>query len=395
MSELSQAQRSGHQALPQFIVGSIALIFALHYGQDFVVPVILSILLAFCLTPLVVRLERLGLPSKLAVILSFGSTLLILALAGWITFAQFGDFSKQLPLYQRNLTQRITSLENDLRKVVASTFPRLRVALARTDQELLLPDITPSIGSTPLIVRLQSGLGSVLNLMLVMAFSLSSAFFLCLSRRELPGRLLRMLGETSAQRTYAALNEVGARVGRLLFAQLIVNFAFASVMSCAFYLIELPFPILFGLLLGAARFIPYVGIIFGGTLVILVSLASFQGWFVPVLVLAAILIPEIIISNLVEPMLLGKSTGITPEAILISALFWTCMWGPIGLLLSTPIMVCLVVLGRHMPELWFIPGFFAEEHRPRSVPNRITSPAQKLADVTLADDEENRPQSVQ
>jgi hypothetical protein len=187
------------------------------------------------------------------------------------------------------------------------------------------------------------------------------AIFMLINRESLRNRLLRLAGQGHLSSTTRALDDATKRVSRYLLLQSLVNVAYGSLVGLGLHLIGVPNPVLWGVLAGLFRYIPYLGPLVGGLLPLLLALGAFDDWKRPLLVLAMFVLLELSTANFVEPMLYGSQTGITSLAILIAAIFWTVVWGPVGLLLSTPLTVCLVAFGKHTPKLEFLTVLFGDE----------------------------------
>jgi hypothetical protein len=185
--------------------------------------------------------------------------------------------------------------------------------------------------------------------------------FMLLKREDLRDRLIRLAGGRDLPRATQALDDAARRVGRYLLMQLAVNTIYAVPIGIGLWLIGIPNPVLWGLLCGTLRFVPYIGPIVASFFPLALSIAVDPGWTTFLLTGALFIVVELIVNNLVEPWLYGASTGLSPIAVIASAVFWTWLWGPIGLLLSTPLTVCLVVLGRHVPQLAFLDVLLGDE----------------------------------
>jgi hypothetical protein len=178
--------------------------------------------------------------------------------------------------------------------------------------------------------------------------------FMLLQREELRNRLIRLIGQGRMSTTARAMDDAGARVSKYLLMQLVVNVTYGIALAIGLYFIGVPNAILWGALAAVLRFIPYLGPWIAAAFPILLSLASSPGWVIPLMTLALFIVLELISNNVMEPWLYGSSTGVTPIALIVAALVWTWLWGPVGLVLATPLTVCLVVMGRHIPKLAFL-----------------------------------------
>ena len=175
-----------------------------------------------------------------------------------------------------------------------------------------------------------------------------------IKREDLRNRVLRLVGLGQISIMTQALDDAAQRVSRYLLMQFLVNACFGALFGTGLYFIGVPNPALWGVLAGLLRIVPYIGTMAAAALPIILSLAVFDGWLRPLLVFAVFAGLEVIIGNFVEPWLYGAHTGISSLALLVTTVFWTVLWGPAGLILSTPLTVCVVVLGRHFPQLSFL-----------------------------------------
>jgi hypothetical protein len=206
--------------------------------------------------------------------------------------------------------------------------------------------------------------------------------FILLQREDLRNRLIRLAGSYDLQRTTAALDDAAGRLSRLFLTQLIVNGAFGVVIGIGLWLIGIPSAILWGILAAALRFVPYIGAVIAAAFPLALALAIDPGWSMLLWTLAVFLVVEPVVGHVIEPMVYGRSTGLSPVAVVASATFWTALWGPIGLVLATPLTVCLVVLGRHVERLEFLDVMFGD--RPALSPPEIFYQRMLAGDPTEA-----------
>ena len=185
--------------------------------------------------------------------------------------------------------------------------------------------------------------------------------FMLIKREDLRDRFIRLVGASDLHRTTEALQDAGKRVGQYLLMQLIVNATYAMPIGIGLWVIGVPNALLWGLLALVLRFVPYIGPIIAAIFPIVLALAVDPGWTMLIWTVALFVAVELISNNVVEPWLYGSRTGLSPVAIIVAAIFWTWLWGPLGLLLSTPLTVCLVVLGRHVPQFQFLDVLFGSE----------------------------------
>ena len=361
------------------LVGIVVVVGALYLGSEILIPLALAILLSFMLAPIVVRLRRwhLGrIPSVLLVVL-----LLFMALLGLssIVATQVVDLAQNLPRYEWNLRSKIRDLSIAIPSggVVERTSEMLR-DLGEELEEATTPGESEAESGRepptpePVPVRVQQPAPSPMQTLrevggrlvapaatagLVVVF----VIFMLLQREDLRDRIIRLVGAGDVARTTEAMDDAAKRISRYLLMQLVINLLYGIPVGVGLYFIGVPNPILWGLLATVLRFIPYVGPVIAALFPIALSFAVAPGWTIPLLTIALFVVLELFSNNVLEPWLYGSSTGITPVAVLVAAVFWTTLWGPVGLLLSTPLTVCLVVLGRHVPQLGFFDVLLGDE----------------------------------
>ena len=358
--------------------GLVVVIGALYLGQDILIPLALALLLSFMLAPIVIRLRRWGLgriPSVLAVVV-----LLLVGLLGLgsIVASQVVHLADNLPRYEWNLRAKIRDLRIAVPSggVVERTSDMLR-DLGEELQEATQPKDEGKPGAAkepakPVPVQVQRPappplqtlrelggplIGPIATAGLVLVF----VIFMLLQREDLRDRLIRLVGASDVARTTEAMNDAARRISRYLLMQLVINVLYGIPVGVGLYFIGVPNPVLWGLLATILRFIPYVGPVIAALVPIALSFAVAPGWTVPLMTIALFVTLELFSNNVLEPWLYGASTGLSPVAVLVAAVFWTTLWGPVGLLLSTPLTVCLVVLGRHVPQLGFFDVLLGDE----------------------------------
>ncbi len=204
---------------------------------------------------------------------------------------------------------------------------------------------------------MQSVLGLLARALIVVVFTI----FMLIRREDLRNRLISLIGHGHIHLITQTLDEASSRVSKYLLMQFLVNIGYGIFIGMGLYFIGLPGALLWGVIVGILRFLPYIGPPLGGIMPLLLSMAVFDGWSKPLMVLGLFVITELGVSNLIEPMLYGAHTGISSLAILMAAVFWTAIWGPIGLVVSTPLTVCLLVVGRHVPQLRFLHILLGDE----------------------------------
>jgi predicted PurR-regulated permease PerM len=344
------------------------VVAALYFAQAVLVPLALAVLFSFWLAPLVYRLEHLKLPRTVAVLTTGIVVFSLLGGIAYIVDVQFSQFSRDLPNYVDKIQNKIDSIRTQARKEFSNILkaPQPKPAAQATDVNV--PPTTLPIAQnveTPLLIVEDIGskvLAPVGTALLVFVFTI----FMLLQREDLRDRLIRLVGGSRITLTTQALDEAANRVSRYLLMQSMINGAVGLVVMLALWIIGMvngkpfPSPLLWGLLAALLRFIPYVGIWIAALIPLALSLA-YPGVGVAVETLAAYVAIELVASQIMEPLMFGFSAGIGTLSVLVAATFWTWLWGPIGLVLSTPMTVCLVVMGKYVPQLEFLNILLGDE----------------------------------
>ena len=282
---------------------------------------------------------------------------------------QVTHLAAALPKYQQTLTKKIDAL----RGVTAGsgTLGQASAVLRELGQELesaqpgLKPsDVTqPRLSPVPVEIHqpdpeplevIQRIINPLLDPLMTTGIIIIFVIFFLIQREDLRDRIIRLAGSTDLHRTTTAIDDAGRRLSRYLLAQTALNAAFGIIIGSGLALIGIPNPMLWGILAAALRFVPYIGAFIAAAFPLALAVAVDPGWTTVILTAALFLFVELIVGQVVEPLLYGHSTGISPVAVVVAAMFWTWLWGPIGLLLSTPLTVCLDVLGRHIDRLRFL-----------------------------------------
>jgi predicted PurR-regulated permease PerM len=357
----------------------VVVVGALYLGRDILIPLALAILLSFMLAPVVVRLRRLGLgriPAVLTVVV-----LLFIALLGLGTIvgSQMVHLADHMPTYEWNLRSKIRDLRIAMPSggVVERTSEMLRdlgkelnkatapegqdtTSAAEPEPPKPVPVQVQEPPPPPLQTLRELGgplVAPIATAGLVVVF----VIFMLLQREDLRDRVIRLLGSGDVARATEAMDDAAKRISRYLLMQLVINVLYGIPVGVGLYFLGVPNPALWGLLATVLRFVPYVGPVIAALFPIALSFAVAPGWSLPLLTIALFVTLELFSNNVLEPWLYGSSTGLSPVAILVAAVFWTALWGPVGLLLSTPLTVCLVVLGRHVPQLGFFHVLLGDE----------------------------------
>jgi predicted PurR-regulated permease PerM len=352
---------------------ALALVIAgLHFGAAILVPLALAVLLAFLLDPLVTRLRRWRWPRVLAVTAVMLCTVAVLGATSVFVGSQLVQIGKDLPTYQTTIQAKLRALREkvtgrglvDASRVIGvveneleATRRALEQPVARGREKPMRVQVEPAPPSP--VRTLGTLIGPVLEPAANAGIVLVLTIFILLGRHDLRDRVLRLVGGDLPRMT-DAMGEAGERVSRYLTMQLLVNVGYGIPLAAGLALIGVPGAVLWGLLAAVLRFVPYIGPVIAGLFPLTMAFAVDPGWGMLLMTLALVITLELIVNNLAEPWLYGASTGLAPVAVLVSAVFWTVLWGPIGLLLATPLTVCLVVMGRHLPHLQFLDVLFGD-----------------------------------
>ena len=365
-------------SLAYLVTGASLLlaIAALYFGRKFLIPLALGTLLAFTLQPLVTRLRRLGLGRGGSVTIVTGVVTALLLASVFVTGSQLVTLANNLPSYKSNLEEKIRFLKSsaanggaldkasnalrDLSRQINAAGPADPPALpgrARHQDPVPVPMPVPvqivSADAGPLQVA-----GDLLGRSMAPAGLIGLVFifmvFILLEHEHLRDRLIRLMGGSDMNLTTEAMNEAGDRVSRYLALQVLVNASYGVPIGIGLYLIGVPNAVLWGVLASVLRFVPYVGPFIAALFPIVLAVAVDPGWSMLGWTLALFAVSEVVNNNVVKPLLYTSSTGMSAIAMIAAAVFWTTLWGPAGLFLSTPLTVCLVVLGRYVPQLHFL-----------------------------------------
>ncbi|MCJ2066758.1 AI-2E family transporter [Methylobacterium sp. J-088] len=374
MSEDPVTAQRLREGLPVFVTLAslllvVATMAALYLGRDILVPVTLAILLSFVLVPAVRLLRRLRVPRvaavMLVVVIVFGALFGI----GSLIASEASQLAADLPRYTQTMRTKI----KDLRGATAGTGSLSRIVdmvqdLSATLQPPPAAEIKGEPGSRthPLTVEitparanvvdtLQTFAGPLVHPLATTGLILIFTIFILLQREDLRNRAIRLAGGSEdLRRTTAAIDDATGRLSRFFLAQLALNLAFGVVIGVGLWVIGVPSPTLFGVLAAILRFVPYIGAAISALLPLILAAAVDPGWSMVIATAALFLVVEPICGHVIEPLLYGHSTGLSPVAVILAATIWTFLWGPIGLVLATPLTVCLVVLGRHVERLWYL-----------------------------------------
>ena len=368
---LSSAQLSAARLpiLASGIVVAAAVVAVLYLGGEILKPLVVAALLAFILVPLIRHLRAWGAPRVPSVLLTVILAIALLASIGGTVAFQVADLAQDLPQYESNLRSKIRGLGAG--PWTSRTLDRATDTLRELQDELAKSRPPPG-EPKPLPVEVRQpepkGLEAIAQLVRPLLTPLATSalvvlflVFILLQREDLRDRFLRLAGTADLQRTTAALDDAASRLSRFFLAQTLLNTGFGIVIAGGLWLIGVPNAVLWGILAGLMRFVPFIGGFIAAFFPIALAAAVDPGWSMVLATAALFLIAEPLAGHIVEPLLYGQHTGLSPVAIVVAALFWTLLWGPIGLLLATPLTVCLVVLGKHIEALEFIAVALGDE----------------------------------
>jgi predicted PurR-regulated permease PerM len=389
---------TAQQSAYVFIV-CIGVVAALNIAADVLIPVALSLLLAFLLAPLVDRMQRTGIGRPVSVLLTTLVTFTVLAALAYAVAHQFLGLVESLPTYRQNLESKIRALPSTsgggLERGV-TTVKELSEELSKTSPGTPgAPEIAKVqiVEPPPNIARVVRGVfGPLIGPASTAAIVVVFTIFMLLQREDLRDRLVRLLGAGQMHATVAALDDAAQRVSRYLLMQALINGVQGCLVGIGLYLLGVPNALLWGALTIVLRFVPYLGPALAAAGPIALSVAFFPDWLHPLMVIGLIVTLELITNNVLEPRLYGSSVGVSAFALLVAAVFWTWLWGIAGLFLATPLTVCLVVMGKYIPQLAFLSVMLGDqpvlELRERFYQRILANDqeeAQDLLDAALAD----------
>ncbi len=351
-----------------WIVITLGLGAILVLAKEVLVPLALATLLSFALSPVVVALQRLGLPRVVGGVLALALFMAAIGVWVWFVSGQVTDLADKLPAYRHNIHEKVHALALHFGKggkasgVMAALDDAVReVTPADTDahapQRVVVVDESPFARISVLGALASPVLSPLGQFAIVLVFTA----FLLAQQEDLRNRLIKLIGANDIYRTTEAIDDAGRRVGRILFAQVVMNGSFGLIIALALWAIGLPSPALWGAIAGIARFVPYIGVLIGVVPPLLVAFAFDPGWSSFLMTLALFAVAEGVTGQLLEPIVYGHSSGLSPTAIVVAASVWAFLWGAIGLVLATPLTICLVVLGRHTPGLAFLETLLGDD----------------------------------
>lgn len=366
-------QAQAPQLALKILVG-IAILGVLYLGRSVLEPITLAVMLAFVMAPIVRQIRRLGVGQGTAAIGALVVVGLVVAGIALVISAQLGVMSRDMPLYEANVREKITTLreltvgrlqemQGRVGKIVGNSGS-VPNAAPGPDAYLAPGDRSPSAAATDQGIQDNPALGSFLSavrdslgtlgvVVLVLVFAL-------LEQGSLRDRLIRLTGGRDVRAATSAFNDAGQRLSRYFISQFSLNAAVGLVIWGLLFVLGVPYATVWAVLAGLLRFIPYVGFPAAALCACLMAAAMVPGWDLVLSTLLVFLLVELVAAYVIEPLLYGHTTGLSPFSVVVAAVFWGALWGPVGLLLSTPLTLCLVVAGRHVPSLAFFDVLFGD-----------------------------------
>lgn len=392
--QVPKAEMPTHSPALALQVG-IAIVVALYLAREVLIPITLAVLLSFLLSPVVGWLRRIYLPRLAAVFLAVIAALATAAAVGGLIGSEVAGLAPDVPRYASTIQTKVETVQGYALGRLSSVMRNLgRQPEPTTDAKAPTSATNPSgdrpVGpDRPIPVEVhqpnpsplelaQRVLSPVLSPVETIAIVFVFAIFILLQQEDLRDRLIRLFGSGDLHRTTVALDDAGRRLSRYFLTQLSVNAAFGCVIAAGLFFIGIPSPVLWGVMGGLLRFVPYVGAFLAAGLPLVLAAAIDPGWVMVAWTAALFVVVEGLTGQVLEPLLYGRSTGLSPFSVVMAATFWTWLWGPIGLILSTPLTLCLVVLGRHVRQFEFLDVILGD--RP------ALTPAEAFYQRMLADD---------
>jgi predicted PurR-regulated permease PerM len=339
----------------------VAILWA---AKTILLPLALGIILAFALTPVVRMFDRSRLPRVAGVALTMLLAIGIVGGIGYVVFGQFADLSTELTRYTSSMRHKVAELRpgNDaMIRQLTRTVDRVTEQLDDNVADLRRAQPVRVIEPRSSVERLRESAGTVFEPIASAIIVIALVAFMLGQREDLRDRFIRLIGSDSVSLTTRLMDEAAYRVSQFLLWQTLINVLFGTVVAAGLYWIGVPYAALWGGFTAVLRFVPYVGTLLSVLMPAALAFATFPGWVETIQTIALFLSLDFVTAWFIEPMVFGRRTGVSSFALLVSALFWIWVWGPIGLLLSTPLTVCFAVLGRNVRSLRFLAVIFAEE----------------------------------
>lgn len=349
------------QAMTLFVM----IVATLYFGKEVLMPVTLALLMAFVLAPMVDLLRRAHLGRVPSVLLGVTLALCVILAIGGVIGSQIAQLTTDIPLYAKTVETKIANIQNFTIGRLAhladevgvsrerSAVPSSASATSRPASEAAPAAAPDLLGSTPLALA-ERYLSPVLSPVATFGIVFIVAVFALLQKEDLRDRLILLIGSDDLHRTTLAIDDGARRLSRYFLTQLVINTAFGVIIGTGLLIIGLPYPVLWGVVSALLRFVPYIGSLISTVLPSALAAAVEPGWSMVAWTAGLFVLVEGLTGQVVEPFVYGNSTGISPFSVVVAAIFWSWLWGPVGLILSTPLTLCLVVMGRHVKRLEFL-----------------------------------------
>jgi predicted PurR-regulated permease PerM len=342
----------------------VLVVGILYTGKDVLLPLALGIVLAFILTPLVRAFDRMRLPRFAGVALTMLLALGAVGGMSYVVFDQFAELSTEISQYTSSMRRKVGQLRmgNDAAlRQFTRTMDRVTEQFYNDPDQRKAEPVRVVPEKVSPMVRLREASGAVFEPLASAFIVIVLVTFLLGQREDLRDRFIRLIGAGNVIMTTRLMNEAAYRVSQFLLWQTLINIAFGTCIALGLYWIGVPYAALWGGITAVLRFVPYVGTVLSALMPATLAFATFPGWAETFQTLALFLLLDLVAAYFVEPVVFGYRTGVSSFALLVSALFWIWVWGPVGLLLATPLTVCIAVLGRHVRSLRFLAVIFADE----------------------------------
>ncbi len=358
------------------IAVAAVVIGALYFAQDVLIPITLAVMLSFLLSPLVQGLQRSRVARAPAVIITVLLALGVIGMVGTLIASQAATLSADAPQYAQTIERKLQGIRSVAADRLGTVMRELGSSRPPVAAPRAIPSETGAVGpdraliapgsdvaeTRPVLVEMappetspfevaRTILAPIIGPLETLIIVLVVAIFVLLQKEDLRDRFIRLFGSGDLHRTTLAMDEAGERLSRYFLAQLAINTAFGIVIGLGLWAIGIPAAGLWGILAGLLRFVPYIGSFLAAVAPIALGAAIDPGWSLAIYAGLLFVVVEPLVGYVVEPLLYGHSTGLSPVSVIIAAVFWTWIWGPIGLIISTPLTLCLVVLGRHVKSL--------------------------------------------
>jgi len=347
------------------VAGVFVICAGLRFGHEFFVPLALSILLSLILSPLVTLGERIRLPRPVSAIIIAVMFLGMLGVAGFFIAGQASSLARKLPEYQSNAMAKLAKIQVPFAQWLKQFNEAMSDLETGSGRNPRPEDVRPGVAREPVKVEVMEGaprpfhvasivVGPIFSMAGSIALVLLLVIFFLIYEPEIRDRIIRLAGDAQVNMTTQTMTEATLGVSSYLLSQSLVNISCGLLLGVGLYAFGVPAAFLWGALAGVLRFIPYLGPIIGASVPVLMSFGAFPGWTRSLLIAGFFATLELLVGNVVEPLVYGKRTGLSPLAVVLAAVFWAWMWGVVGLILAVPLTLCLVSIGKYVPSLGFL-----------------------------------------